>query len=58
MSGLRVTSEATSSVLILGKRYGVLGTVAGYLAVTALVFTTWSVVVFVRKRREWHTGSA
>lgn len=42
------------SALVLGDRFGAIGVTTGYLVASALIQLPLSVVVFLRKREEWH----
>lgn len=42
------------SALVLGDRFGAVGVTMGYLIASALIQLPMSVVVFLRKRKEWH----
>jgi hypothetical protein len=42
------------SVWQLGARYGAIGAVAGFLAVTLFIELPWGSIILIRKRQEWH----
>jgi len=44
--------------ITLGREYGALGIMSGYLAVCALVGFGWGSAIFVSKRREWQDSCA
>ena len=43
-----------ASSLVLGKRFGAIGITAGYLGALALIQLPLSIIVFRRRRTEWH----
>jgi len=47
------------TTVILGRRFGALGVAAGYLGVAVLVALPWTMMIWIRRRAEWHapTGS-
>jgi O-antigen/teichoic acid export membrane protein len=44
----------TLSTLFLGKNYGITGITFGYMLISILMLP-WSYIVFVNKRKEWHS---
>lgn len=43
-----------ASTFILGNRFGLMGVVTGYTALTVLLGLPWSYIVFRQKRAQWH----
>lgn len=42
------------STVVLGNKFGVVGITAGYCVLTCFVSLFWTMLVFFRKRKEWH----
>ncbi len=44
-----------TSTLILGRMFGLMGIVGGYTALTLVIGLPWAYIVFVSRKKEWHT---
>jgi O-antigen/teichoic acid export membrane protein len=43
-----------ASALVLGERFGALGVASGYLGAVAVIQLPLSIIIFQRRRTEWH----